>query len=536
MGFFNNFPYTNFHDINLDWIMKTVKDSVEKIENYMKKTTEYIKNYFNNLDISQEVDNKLEDMAETGSLQKYLDPFMLKGKKCVFFGDSITWGDIGDSTHSQADRPYPTIISEKAGCESINKATKSATLTIVGSSTNNLKTQIESTDFSNVDFVFICFGINDFGKNVPIGSIDSEDWGCIYGALYNAIRAINAKNNSSEIVILSVPPTRHILSQQGNTWRCHMLAYVEAIGSFCLTNKIRYIDILHNSGIDALNLSYYSPDGVHFNQNGYNLLADCILYNMGGNTPYITSGVDVWDIMQYPNTDKLGRYALVRNGETLPYNSYNEITLNSGLYLAEFDYFCECSDYNMKDGFVGFNFKLGDNYIVSPIGIYNGQHKMRVAFKLNESASGIMLLRPTIASTVQVTLTTLEIENFKLIPLTGRAVFGDTVSVTSNVFNGTATVTRYNNGVINFTVNGSLTSDVARYGIILNSSALRKFVNIDIKQYFTIYTDKEILRGQITNSGLAVNKALTSGTNINFTVILIIFHINILGLNLIRKR
>lgn len=29
----NNFPYTNFHDINLDWIIKTLKTILDKLEN-----------------------------------------------------------------------------------------------------------------------------------------------------------------------------------------------------------------------------------------------------------------------------------------------------------------------------------------------------------------------------------------------------------------------------------------------------------------------------------------------------------------------
>lgn len=30
MGLFNNFPYTNFHEMNLDWIVKQLNDLVEK--------------------------------------------------------------------------------------------------------------------------------------------------------------------------------------------------------------------------------------------------------------------------------------------------------------------------------------------------------------------------------------------------------------------------------------------------------------------------------------------------------------------------
>ena len=32
MGLFEHFPYTNFHELNLDWIIKTVKDLDEKVD------------------------------------------------------------------------------------------------------------------------------------------------------------------------------------------------------------------------------------------------------------------------------------------------------------------------------------------------------------------------------------------------------------------------------------------------------------------------------------------------------------------------
>ena len=30
MGFFNNFPYTNFHELNSDWIIQNLKDLIDK--------------------------------------------------------------------------------------------------------------------------------------------------------------------------------------------------------------------------------------------------------------------------------------------------------------------------------------------------------------------------------------------------------------------------------------------------------------------------------------------------------------------------
>ena len=38
LGFFNKYPYTDFHELNLDWILKTVKDlfaAVQQIDSWM---------------------------------------------------------------------------------------------------------------------------------------------------------------------------------------------------------------------------------------------------------------------------------------------------------------------------------------------------------------------------------------------------------------------------------------------------------------------------------------------------------------------
>lgn len=45
LGFFNKYPYTDFHELNLDWILKTVKDlfaAVQQIDGWMDQhQTEY---------------------------------------------------------------------------------------------------------------------------------------------------------------------------------------------------------------------------------------------------------------------------------------------------------------------------------------------------------------------------------------------------------------------------------------------------------------------------------------------------------------
>lgn len=72
---FNNFPYTNFQDLNLDWIMRNVKtallnssDAVETANNLKN----FVETYFDNLDVQEEINAKIDEMVESG---EFLDTF-----------------------------------------------------------------------------------------------------------------------------------------------------------------------------------------------------------------------------------------------------------------------------------------------------------------------------------------------------------------------------------------------------------------------------------------------------------------------------
>ena len=76
MAFINEYPYTNFNEFNLDWLVKTVKDLsvawAETKTEWGDMQTEwtdyknYIDNYFENLDVSQEISDKIDQMAADG--------------------------------------------------------------------------------------------------------------------------------------------------------------------------------------------------------------------------------------------------------------------------------------------------------------------------------------------------------------------------------------------------------------------------------------------------------------------------------------
>lgn len=45
MGFLNKYPYTDFHELNLDWALETVKDLFLQVENLVEWKTEHEAEY-----------------------------------------------------------------------------------------------------------------------------------------------------------------------------------------------------------------------------------------------------------------------------------------------------------------------------------------------------------------------------------------------------------------------------------------------------------------------------------------------------------
>ncbi len=80
MGLFQNFPYTNFHEINLDQILKIVQNMQtewESTKNEWNSLQEFVNNYFDNLDVSEEVLSALQKMADSGELNSIIDPVIV---------------------------------------------------------------------------------------------------------------------------------------------------------------------------------------------------------------------------------------------------------------------------------------------------------------------------------------------------------------------------------------------------------------------------------------------------------------------------
>lgn len=86
MSFENKYPYTDFHELNLDWFLarfKEVTDQVTTLDETVQQFTEFVTNYFDNLDVQEEINNKLNAMAADGSLSALIQPLFDEYKEDI---------------------------------------------------------------------------------------------------------------------------------------------------------------------------------------------------------------------------------------------------------------------------------------------------------------------------------------------------------------------------------------------------------------------------------------------------------------------
>ena len=92
MGIFQQFPYSNFHELNLDQIIKIMREMQDEWEATKAEWASYkdfIDNYFATLDVSDEVLAAMRIFAADGTLNQIMDP-TIATETAAWLADHIT--------------------------------------------------------------------------------------------------------------------------------------------------------------------------------------------------------------------------------------------------------------------------------------------------------------------------------------------------------------------------------------------------------------------------------------------------------------
>ena len=234
-------------------------------------------------------------------------PFELKGKKIVFFGDSITYGVASCEPSEQypyglinpCENPYAKLLCEKLGLDYTRATNNKA---ISGSRFAGEVNGIQSiTDtilaFSeSADIIYIAGGTNDYATKAAIGGVADTTQATLYGAL-NSICTYLKSNYPNAIVIFALPIN---WSKQLN-YGVSIDAYREAIYEVAISNSYYVIDS-SEIGFPKAMTDIGTPifkadtiyDGIHPTELGHIVMANVLAKIMGGyskdDTEYVEFG------------------------------------------------------------------------------------------------------------------------------------------------------------------------------------------------------------------------------------------------------
>lgn len=221
--------------------------------------------------VEDEID-KVRDVSFDQS--KYID-------KAVFFGDSVTYGDlgtIGGQQQGRAAKPYPTVYGENACIATIDNRA------VNGSTSLSLPDIADAYNFSTADQVFIAHGCNDWAYSTKIGSPFRQniDTTTFCGCLNYTIQKVLAGNPKCEIIICTpfyaqssgTEFTNSPGALSENALGFNIEDYANAARAVANVNNLKCIDMRESLGINNINHSTWINDDVHPNQDGYTMIGE----------------------------------------------------------------------------------------------------------------------------------------------------------------------------------------------------------------------------------------------------------------------
>ena len=288
MGLFNMFPFTNFHELNLDWIIKTMKETVtafntlesetkDKLSAQDAQITAFAKKYSQKVDeiptlVRNNTETIMDGWKNDGSMQilieetygavSYLNK--LQSQKIVVLGDSLS-----DGSRSQS---WVNTLSTKL---------KSTNCKITNLAKSNAKLSEQADAFVantvNPDILIVWCGINDVRDQTSLADMRTA---------LNKIRSnVQSKNPKCQVYLFSTYKNKRGLP---SSWSIPQVAYWRLYWQYAQQNGWTFVDLFSQAPVittetDTMLRTFYTESGsgyLHYTQQYSEILASYIMYLM----------------------------------------------------------------------------------------------------------------------------------------------------------------------------------------------------------------------------------------------------------------
>lgn len=234
MAFWNKFPFTNFHEINLNWLISTMKDLVNGYSNFTTEVTNkidtFVDNYTEKVDkIPQLVQTDVTDIMNiyradgtfseiiesTYGAVSYLNT--LQNKSLLILGDSLS------------DPKKCAWVTE------FRKLVANINMTVTNHAVAGETLEQQAARFESIttkfDILFIWCGINDLAKQRTIADMTAS---------LDKIRThANSINPKAQVYLVSTYKNKRNLP---DNWIIPQIAYWRLYSTYCTKYGWNYID------------------------------------------------------------------------------------------------------------------------------------------------------------------------------------------------------------------------------------------------------------------------------------------------------
>lgn len=212
----------------------------------------------------------------------------------IFFGDSITAGDLG--TGVIANPTFPQSYGHIAGVNTTNmgRGGSTAANNPNAGSAEHLNYVATLVNFANYDQCFVCHGVNDYNADSPLGAINSTDDTTFMGALQKFIERAYSQNPKIQIIILGTfwSSHAHVVNNQfvgslpANGANCTIADYINGARSVANRYNLPFIDLMDMMGVNFKNYGSWTADGIHPTQESYTKIGVLIAKSLSFPAPY----------------------------------------------------------------------------------------------------------------------------------------------------------------------------------------------------------------------------------------------------------
>ena len=272
---FENFPFTDLHNLNLDWLLSTVKNLDSKWDNYYTQWDAWqhgITDYIDNLDYIGAIDSYMDNLKDSGQLSDILGSWVGNDYNVVMIGDSYAQGYTPDGVVDSWAKLLQTKYFADQTC--FIQAEGGSGFVAVGQSGNTfgqlmelVASKMTTTQRQHTKYVIVCGGWNDM----------SASGSAITSKIEAFVSSASVLFENSEVAIgyVAAPSASYLNTlDRFNNWRAAKLAYETTFAAYHMLANVNLA--LRWDGVLA-------SDSIHPNATGNASIADCVYKSLMGN-------------------------------------------------------------------------------------------------------------------------------------------------------------------------------------------------------------------------------------------------------------